>query len=51
MSIVFQKQKYDKERGLLMSKVSKLESLCRAMQAERTARKMLETEGVGRWTD
>ena len=31
-----------------MSKINKLESLCRAMQAERQARKMLETEGVGK---
>ncbi|XP_052811894.1 alpha-taxilin-like isoform X3 [Mya arenaria] len=39
-----EKTRYDRERGMLMAKVSKLESLCRAMQAERQARKLLETE-------
>lgn len=39
-----EKTKYDKERSLLMTKINKLESLCRAMQAERQARKLLESE-------
>jgi len=47
-SCIFQRTRYDKERGLMMSKIGKLESLCRAMQAERTARKMLESEKIGK---
>ncbi|XP_060575992.1 alpha-taxilin-like isoform X8 [Ruditapes philippinarum] len=46
-----EKTKYDKERGLLMTKIGKLESLCRAMQAERQARKMLETEKIAVTSD
>ncbi|XP_045195733.2 alpha-taxilin-like isoform X3 [Mercenaria mercenaria] len=42
-----EKTKYDKERSLLMTKIGKLESLCRAMQAERQARKMLDTTENG----
>ena len=33
----------------MLNKISKLESLCRAMQAERQARKMIDTDSVGRW--
>ena len=32
----------------MLNKISKLESLCRAMQAERQARKMIDTDSVGR---
>ncbi|KAL4233589.1 hypothetical protein ACF0H5_008270 [Mactra antiquata] len=42
-----EKTKYDKERPLLMTKISKLESLCRAMQAERQARKLIDSEKIG----
>ena len=31
----------------MLNKISKLESLCRAMQAERQARKMIDTDSVG----
>ncbi|XP_052237889.1 gamma-taxilin-like isoform X2 [Dreissena polymorpha] len=41
-----EKTKYDRERGLLVTKITKLESLCRAMQAERQARKLLESEKI-----
>ncbi|KAL3881569.1 hypothetical protein ACJMK2_027992 [Sinanodonta woodiana] len=41
-----EKTKYDKERPLFLVKISKLESLCRAMQAERQARKALEGAGL-----
>lgn len=30
-----------------MTKINKLESLCRAMQAERKARQMLDSEKIG----
>ena len=33
----------------MLNKISKLESLCRAMQAERQARKMIDTDSVGTW--
>ena len=46
---LLQKTKDDKEKSLLMSKINKLESLCRAMQAERQARKVLENENIGKW--
>lgn len=45
---VLQKTKNDKEKSLLMTKIGKLESLCRAMQAERQARKVLEGEKIGK---
>lgn len=48
INVVLQKTKYDKERPLLMTKINKLESLCRAMQAERQARKLLENEKIGK---
>jgi hypothetical protein len=47
MFISFQKQAYDKEKPMLLAKINKLESLCRAMQAERLGRKVLEASGMG----
>lgn len=46
LAMAEEKTKYDKERPLLVGKIQKLESLCRAMQAERKARNILEAEGV-----
>ena len=41
-----EKQAYDKEKPMLLAKINKLESLCRAMQAERLGRKVLEASGM-----
>ncbi|KAJ8314882.1 hypothetical protein KUTeg_007032 [Tegillarca granosa] len=40
------KTKSDQERQILMNKIQKLESLCRAMQAERLGRKVIEAQGL-----
>ncbi|XP_033740019.1 alpha-taxilin-like isoform X2 [Pecten maximus] len=41
-----EKTLYDREKPLLMGKIKKLESLCRAMQAERLGRKVLEASSL-----
>ncbi|XP_061176596.1 alpha-taxilin-like isoform X1 [Saccostrea echinata] len=41
-----EKQLYDKEKPLLLNKIQKLESLCRAMQAERLGRKAAEAHNI-----
>ena len=46
---VFQKTLYDKEKPLMMNKIQKLESLCRAMQAERLGRKVMEASNIGKF--
>ncbi|XP_063402546.1 alpha-taxilin-like isoform X3 [Mytilus trossulus] len=46
LDMVEEKQAYDKEKPMLMAKINKLESLCRAMQAERLGRKVLEASGM-----
>lgn len=46
IDMVEEKQAYDKEKPMLLAKINKLESLCRAMQAERLGRKVLEASGM-----
>ncbi|XP_052089960.1 alpha-taxilin-like isoform X3 [Mytilus californianus] len=46
LDMVEEKQAYDKEKPMLLAKINKLESLCRAMQAERLGRKVLEASGM-----
>ncbi|XP_048769330.2 alpha-taxilin-like isoform X2 [Ostrea edulis] len=41
-----EKTLYDREKPLLLSKIQKLESLCRAMQAERLGRKAAEASNI-----
>ncbi|KAK3098845.1 hypothetical protein FSP39_023637 [Pinctada imbricata] len=41
-----EKTLYDKEKPVLMNKIQKLESLCRAMQAERLGRKAMEASNI-----
>ncbi|XP_022292525.2 uncharacterized protein LOC111103499 isoform X2 [Crassostrea virginica] len=41
-----EKTLYDKEKPLLLNKIKKLESLCRAMQAERLGRKAAEASNI-----
>ncbi|KAL5010601.1 hypothetical protein ScPMuIL_012906 [Solemya velum] len=46
LEMVEEKTKYDRERLQLQAKIGKLESLCRAMQAERQGKKALEAAGI-----